>query len=378
MPNTTEQVATQDAEPVVAPADCTCPAGVQQDGPAGIAFCQQHTCEKTPHWRKLCRESADFRRLWEENKGPGQEYGLRCMHRSAPEDCAFCAASRAVTPNALRGTTEINIGGRAIKITETETVCIYPASIMAATRVLVGRPTGTLVDVGCGAGLIGLAGLAVGYKVTFVDRDPDVCKLVAENAIANGYAAEQFEVIQGDWKTLEHAPFDNVYSSETLWDEPAELLAWIDKHWTGAGTCCLSHSGKGVDSKTFAAAGFDLAQTRADIRYLGQACAAAVYLLTRSKIGPAPVAAVAPGEAANVPPPQMPSLAQRGWNLATSLAAFVADGLQTVSTEQYEARLEICTGCDKRVDTTCSMCGCNLSLKAQGRAFECPLKKWPA
>lgn len=72
-----------------------------------------------------------------------------------------------------------------------------------------------------------------------------------------------------------------------------------------------------------------------------------------------------------------PSLLRRAWNLTTSLASFVADGLRTVTKEEYEQRLSICDSCPERKDDKCLHCGCRLSLKARGRAFDCPLDKWP-
>ena len=68
----------------------------------------------------------------------------------------------------------------------------------------------------------------------------------------------------------------------------------------------------------------------------------------------------------------MPSLARQAWNLARSLADFVADGCKTVTREQYQARLEVCDSCEHRRSNRCMKCGCRLSLKAQGRAFKCP------
>lgn len=264
--------------------ECVCPAGSQEPGLAGITFCNQWQCEMTPGWREKCRESVEFRQLWQSGKGPGQQIGLRCDHRSTPSECLFCAATRVVTPTAFRGETEIKISGRPFKMTETAETCVWPASLMVASRILAGRPTGTLVDIGCGAGVIGLAGLSVGCKVTFVDRDPEACQLAEANAQANGF--EGFEVVNGDWQTLELATFDNIYGSEVLWENPGDLLLWIDKHWTGNGICCLSHSGSRCDSKLFAAYGFDLAETRADTTYRDHACASAIYLLTRSKVRP--------------------------------------------------------------------------------------------
>ncbi|NLS96848.1 MAG: hypothetical protein GXX96_32330 [Planctomycetaceae bacterium] len=77
-------------------------------------------------------------------------------------------------------------------------------------------------------------------------------------------------------------------------------------------------------------------------------------------------------------PGHPPSLVRQAWNLATSLADFVADGCKTVTAEQYRQRLEICDGCPHRRNNRCMKCGCRLSLKAQGRAFKCPEGKWPA
>lgn len=98
-------------------------------------------------------------------------------------------------------------------------------------------------------------------------------------------------------------------------------------------------------------------------------------------VGPAPDETTRPDGAeapASRDPGQPPSLARQAWNLARSLADFVADGCKTVTPEQYQARLEICDGCDHRRGNRCMKCGCRLSLKAQGRAFKCPSDKWPA
>jgi hypothetical protein len=73
----------------------------------------------------------------------------------------------------------------------------------------------------------------------------------------------------------------------------------------------------------------------------------------------------------------MPPLPRQAWNLARSLADFVADGMKTVTKEQYQRRLEICDACDRRRGNRCLECGCRLSLKARGRAFRCPIGKWP-
>ena len=67
-----------------------------------------------------------------------------------------------------------------------------------------------------------------------------------------------------------------------------------------------------------------------------------------------------------------PSLPRQAWNLARSLADFSADAF-----DEYRERLQTCDGCDRRRGNRCLKCGCRLSLKARGRAFKCPLDKWP-
>lgn len=38
-----------------------------------LFWCERHKCNKTAHWRDLCLTRADYRRLWDEGRGPGQE-----------------------------------------------------------------------------------------------------------------------------------------------------------------------------------------------------------------------------------------------------------------------------------------------------------------
>ena len=73
----------------------------------------------------------------------------------------------------------------------------------------------------------------------------------------------------------------------------------------------------------------------------------------------------------------LPPICKQAWNLTKSLADFASDGFKLVTKEEYAARLVICDSCEYRRNTRCSKCGCNLAIKAKGRAFKCPENKWP-
>lgn len=73
-----------------------------------------------------------------------------------------------------------------------------------------------------------------------------------------------------------------------------------------------------------------------------------------------------------------PGVISQAWSLTQAMTAFVADGCRTLSAEEYQARLTVCDGCDRRRGNRCMECGCRLSMKARGRAFHCPLNKWPS
>lgn len=73
----------------------------------------------------------------------------------------------------------------------------------------------------------------------------------------------------------------------------------------------------------------------------------------------------------------IPNIARRAWSLANSVSDFIADGCRTLTPSEFEARLAICDACEFRKGNSCTKCGCKLSLKARGRAFSCPIGKWP-
>jgi hypothetical protein len=64
--------------------------------------------------------------------------------------------------------------------------------------------------------------------------------------------------------------------------------------------------------------------------------------------------------------------------LGLAVVKHAADGFVEVSSEEKEARLEVCKNCPKfnKEFVTCGVCGCHLNIKAAWRSESCPLGKW--
>ena len=80
----------------------------------------------------------------------------------------------------------------------------------------------TALEVGCGAGLLGIAGLMCGLKVTFSDHEPKAVQLAAKNARLNGLS--EFETIVLDWNQPVDQQFDFIVASDVLYQESSHEL----------------------------------------------------------------------------------------------------------------------------------------------------------
>jgi hypothetical protein len=114
------------------------------------------------------------------------------------------------------------------------------------------------------------------------------------------------------------------------------------------------------------------------VAFCCSACGLAVWTYAEEELARVDPLCPGPNSSASPANNKLPSLVQQAWNLAGSLVDFIADGCRTVTKDQYRRRLEICDACEFRLGNRCVKCGCRLALKARGRAFRCPLGKWPA
>lgn len=75
---------------------------------------------------------------------------------------------------------------------------------------------------------------------------------------------------------------------------------------------------------------------------------------------------------------RLPGIARQALNFAKALTEHIADGGTKADLPVMENRLNICSGCEHRVDGSCTVCGCVLAEKASWRSSECPLGLWPS
>jgi tetratricopeptide (TPR) repeat protein len=67
---------------------------------------------------------------------------------------------------------------------------------------------------------------------------------------------------------------------------------------------------------------------------------------------------------------------QMAFSAARSMATFLASGMQRVTPEAHQKRLQICAGCERYTGLRCRVCGCFINPKAWLLHERCPIGKW--
>lgn len=97
---------------------------------------------------------------------------------------------------------------------------VWDAAIPAAECVLKtdwSKMTGLKVlELGCGLGLVGIAGLMAGLDVTFSDHEPQAVELAIENAAMNGF--ENCAGLVMSWAEPANEKFDIILASDVLYE----------------------------------------------------------------------------------------------------------------------------------------------------------------
>ena len=77
------------------------------------------------------------------------------------------------------------------------------------------------LELGCGIGLAGIAGLIAGLDMTFSDHEPQAVDLALQNAALNGF--ENCGAIVLDWANPIDETFDVILASDVLYEQESHL-----------------------------------------------------------------------------------------------------------------------------------------------------------
>ena len=120
---------------------------------------------------------------------------------------------------------------------------LWPAARMLAKAIVKEKwPPGlSVLEVGCGLGLPGVAALAMGARVTFSDYDKTALRFAADTAELNGF--DNYETLQMDWR---YPPADRqfpmILAADLIYElrNVAPLVALIKQLLTPNGECLLT------------------------------------------------------------------------------------------------------------------------------------------
>jgi predicted nicotinamide N-methyase len=96
---------------------------------------------------------------------------------------------------------------------------VWPSAVALADLVLTGESLAgrRVLDLGCGLGLVGLAALHRGARVTFLDWEPAAVEVARATAWTHGFA--DVEALVADWRSPPPlAPFDRILGADVLYE----------------------------------------------------------------------------------------------------------------------------------------------------------------
>lgn len=105
-----------------------------------------------------------------------------------------------------------------------------------------GRQNKT-IELGCGAGLLGIAGLMAGLDVTFSDHEPQAVDLAVSNAEFNGFKSRGLIL---DWGDPSDEKFDVLLASDVLYEQEshAKLLLLAERMLHTGGSFHIGDPGR--------------------------------------------------------------------------------------------------------------------------------------
>jgi predicted nicotinamide N-methyase len=124
---------------------------------------------------------------------------------------------------------------------------VWPSAIVLARRIAVMKAAGrTLLELGCGAGLVATTAALCGFKVTATDYYEDALRFTCVNVVRNGGAEPVVRLV--DWRHLPASlgTFDVVVASDVLYEHAygALVSAAIARTLRPSGVAVLADPGR--------------------------------------------------------------------------------------------------------------------------------------
>jgi predicted nicotinamide N-methyase len=111
-------------------------------------------------------------------------------------------------------------------------------------------PMKTMLEIGCGLGMVGIAAAKAGHRITMTELNPDALNFARANAMANGCQEVVIERLDWNAPQLEDR-FDMIVGSETVYkaEDIEGLEALFDRYLNPGGTIILAEGVRrtGVD-----------------------------------------------------------------------------------------------------------------------------------
>jgi predicted nicotinamide N-methyase len=124
---------------------------------------------------------------------------------------------------------------------------LWPASRILSETLLATNGAGqTLLELGCGAGLVATCASLAGYAVTATDYYDDALRFTRANAWRNGAEPPQTQLL--DWRALpeQRARYDVIVASDVLYERPygALVAKTIEAFLAPAGRALVADPGR--------------------------------------------------------------------------------------------------------------------------------------
>lgn len=123
---------------------------------------------------------------------------------------------------------------------------LWPAAILLADTVAKWKPatskstTATVLELGCGVGLVGLVAARLGYRVTLSDHDEDALAFALENADRNNLPAPS--TCRLDWRETHDGPrVDYILAADVLYETRnlKPVAEFVQRHLKADGSALL-------------------------------------------------------------------------------------------------------------------------------------------